>query len=85
MRNKILMITAMLAVMVAMTGTASAYNLGLVGGAPIIELGPGQSIDLGARVDATGASSAVPMNFNIALFNGPYLNTLLELLIVWSL
>lgn len=61
MRTKILMITAMLAVMVALAGPAYAANFDLVGGNPIIELPPGGSIIL------DGQTTAIPAPYPVTI------------------
>jgi hypothetical protein len=72
MRNKIVMIAAMLAVMVAMTGIAAAnpFNLAIVGGSNPLELAPGTSTVLDLKGDTfhaydITASTAFTYSFNV--------------------
>ncbi len=46
MNSNIVMIIALFAVMISMTGMASAFNLNIAGGTNPMQLGPGQSIIL---------------------------------------
>jgi hypothetical protein len=62
MKSKIISITTVLAVMVAMTGIAAAnpYNVAMIGGTNPIELAKGQSQTLDVKVDTLVAIPALP-------------------------
>jgi len=64
MKRKIIAITAMLAVMVAMIGTAAALHLGINGDNPV-SIKPGQSIILDVTMSDPNSHVALPHDISI--------------------